>query len=177
MTPPISRVLVAPSPALTGTTLTVEEDDGAVFPPADPPFTALVWKENVTPVVGTNAEYVDVTKITADELKLVRGDVPIAIEKGMLVAATGLMPVYELNEPVTLTHLFPSHEPPYVLTLHAPSGEIGSYGSADGVNNDGAGLAFFAFEPQQAGIWRGRFESTGRAAPDLRLFVKHSAAL
>ena len=176
MTAPVSRVVVAPVPATTGTTLEVEEDGGAVYPATDPPFTALAWPPETTPVVGVNAEYVDVTLIDGDELTIVRGDDPVVIQAGWLLAATSLLPVYDLNEPVTLTHQFPSDEPPYVLTLHAPSGEIGSYGSADGVNDDDAGFAFFAFEPQQAGIWRARFESVGRAAPDARFFVRHSAA-
>lgn len=64
-----STVAVAPSPANSGTSLTVQTGDGAKFPAV--PFNATVWPQGAFPV-STNAEIVRVTNITGDVLTITR---------------------------------------------------------------------------------------------------------
>lgn len=65
----VSAVATAPSPASTGTSLTVTAGDGAGFP--TPPFNATVWPPGQIPS-HTNAEIVRVTAIATDTLTFVR---------------------------------------------------------------------------------------------------------
>lgn len=65
----VSTVAVAPSPANTGTTLTVATGDGAKFPAT--PFNATVWAANQQPL-ASNSEIVRVTGIAGDVLTIVR---------------------------------------------------------------------------------------------------------
>jgi len=64
-----TRVVTAPSPATTGTTLEVTAGDGALFPAV--PFNAVVWPVGEMPL-STNAEIVTVTDSTGDVLTIVR---------------------------------------------------------------------------------------------------------
>src|SRR6059036_1426461 len=64
-----STVAVAPSPALSGTTMEVAAGGGAEFPSA--PFNATVWPVSQIPL-SANAEIVRVTAIVGDVLTLVR---------------------------------------------------------------------------------------------------------
>jgi len=65
----ISAVVTPPSPATTGTTLTVTGGHGSRFP--TPPFNATVWPSGATPD-PTNAEVVRVTAISTDTLTITR---------------------------------------------------------------------------------------------------------
>lgn len=66
----ISAVVTPPSPATTGTTLTVTTGQGARFP--TPPFNASVWASGATPD-PTNAEIVRVTAVSTDTFTIIRG--------------------------------------------------------------------------------------------------------
>jgi hypothetical protein len=65
-----STVATAPSPATTGTSLTVAAGQGALF--STPPFNAEVCPAGTAPS-ATNAEIVRVTGIATDTLTIVRG--------------------------------------------------------------------------------------------------------
>jgi len=69
----ISRVATAPSPATTGTTLVLDEGDGALFPaPATSgAFNVVIYPNGEQPD-STNAEIVRVTGRTADTLTIQR---------------------------------------------------------------------------------------------------------
>ena len=62
-------VLTAPSPATTGTSLTVSSGQGAHFP--TPPFNATVWPAGLQPLTS-NAEIVRVTAISTDTFTITR---------------------------------------------------------------------------------------------------------
>jgi len=64
-----STVLVAPSPATSGTSLTVFTGQGALFPAA--PFNAIVWPTGTNPL-ASNAEIVRVTAIAGDVFTITR---------------------------------------------------------------------------------------------------------
>lgn len=64
-----STVAVAPSPATTGTALTVQTGDGALF--SATPFNATVWPVGAQPT-KLNAEIVRVTNITGDVVTFTR---------------------------------------------------------------------------------------------------------
>ncbi len=64
-----STVLTAPSPASSGTSLTVQNGDGGRFP--NPPFNATVWPTGVQPLTS-NAEIVRVTAINSDTFTITR---------------------------------------------------------------------------------------------------------
>jgi hypothetical protein len=64
-----STVLVAPSPATSGTSLTVFTGQGALFPAA--PFNAVVWPTGTNPL-ASNAEIVRVTAIAGDVFTITR---------------------------------------------------------------------------------------------------------
>lgn len=65
-----STVAVAPSPATSGTTLTVAAGDGEEFPPA--PFNLIVWPAPGPIPLDTNAEIVRVTSVSTDTFTIVR---------------------------------------------------------------------------------------------------------
>lgn len=84
----ISAVTVAPSPALSGTSLTVTTGTGALFPAV--PFNCTVYPATSAPI-STNAEIVRVTNITGDVLTIVRaqeGSTAKAIAVGYAIANT-----------------------------------------------------------------------------------------
>lgn len=83
-----TTVATAPSPATSGTSLTVATGKGALFPAV--PFNATVWPASVQPL-STNAEIVRVTNITGDVLTITRAQEStsaISIAVGYQIAAT-----------------------------------------------------------------------------------------
>lgn len=170
---PYSRVLVAPSPALSGTTLSVTEDDGPRFPST--PFSAKLWPADELPS-STNSEDVVVLSRDGDELTIARGSSPVEIEAGMMIAAV-FTEVYSISEAVTVSHDFGADDRPYTLVLRNPQGEIGAYGSATGVVDDGNGSAHFSFDPGIGGWWWRRWESPGQVGNDEPFFVHFSDTL
>lgn len=84
-----STVLTAPSPATSGTSLTVQAGDGAKFPTGGA-FNATVWPSGVQPT-STNAEIVRVTAIATDTFTITRAQEnssAVAIAVGYQIAAT-----------------------------------------------------------------------------------------
>lgn len=65
-----SLVAVAPSPATSGTTLTLTTGDVAALGLAAP-FNAVVWPTGAQPTIA-NAEIVRCTSITGDQLTIIR---------------------------------------------------------------------------------------------------------
>lgn len=81
-------VAVAPSPALTGTSLTVGSGHGARFPA--PPFNATIWPGTALPD-PLNAEIVRVNSIATDTFSVVRvqeSTSPRTVLTGDFIAAT-----------------------------------------------------------------------------------------
>jgi hypothetical protein len=64
-----STVATAPSPANSGTSLTVAAGHGALFPSV--PFNCTVWPASIQPL-ASNAEIVRVTAISGDVLTITR---------------------------------------------------------------------------------------------------------
>lgn len=84
----ISAVQVAPSPAVSGTTLAVTTTDGAKFP--TPPFNATVWPAGSL-ATDSNAEIVRCTGLSGDTLTIVRaqeGTTAQSIAVGYQIALT-----------------------------------------------------------------------------------------
>jgi hypothetical protein len=84
----ITAVATAPSPATSGTSLTVATGKGALFPAA--PFNCTVWPADTNPL-STNAEIVRVTAVVGDVLTITRaqeGSSARAILVGDQIAAT-----------------------------------------------------------------------------------------
>ncbi len=173
MSVPVSRIYIPPDPLDSGTVLQVQRDEGPRFPGT--PFTALVWPDGYVPN-SANSEQITVTAVDGDVVTFLRGPNPIQLISGMLIAATDVVPVYELGEDVTLSHDFGSDDPPYSLILHAPSGEIGSYGGSTGVIDDGNGFTAFNFDLNRGGLWHYRWESASDRGPERSLFVQFSDA-
>ena len=65
-----STVATAPSPATTGTSLTLQTGDGAKFPTA--PFNVVIWPTGAQPTTA-NAEIARCTGVATDTLTIVRG--------------------------------------------------------------------------------------------------------
>lgn len=83
-----TSVVTPPSPAASGTTLTVTSGTGTLFPAV--PFNATVWVAGDRPLT-TNAEIVRVTNITSDTLTITRaqeGSSARSILAGDQIAAT-----------------------------------------------------------------------------------------
>lgn len=83
-----STVATAPTPATSGTSLTVATGDGAKFPTA--PFNATVWPAAVQPL-SSNAEIVRVTSVVGDVLTITRAQestTAVSIAVGYQIAAT-----------------------------------------------------------------------------------------
>ena len=84
-----ATVATAPSPATSGTSLTLTTGQGAYFP-TQFPFNCTVWPAGVQPL-ETNAEIVTVTGISGDTLTITRGaegTTPVSIAVGYQLAAT-----------------------------------------------------------------------------------------
>jgi len=84
----LSAVVTPPSPATSGTSLTVTAGQGALFP--TPPFPATVWPAN-SQATSANAEIVSVTNIATDTFTIVRmqeGTSAVAIAAGYQIAQT-----------------------------------------------------------------------------------------
>lgn len=83
-----STVRVAPTPAASGTTLSLQVGDGAKMPAA--PFNMTVWPAGAL-ALASNAEIVRVTAISGDDLTITRaqeGSSAQAVAVGFQIAAT-----------------------------------------------------------------------------------------
>lgn len=107
-----SSVLTAPSPASSGTSMTLQSGDGANCPSV--PFNAVVWGTGARALVA-NAEIVRVTAISGDTLTITRmqegtsaraigvGDqFAAAITAKTLTDAEAIEPIYWRDEPMVI---------------------------------------------------------------------------
>ncbi len=150
-----SRVIEAPDPAISGTTLTVSEDDGGKFP--DPPLVALVWRGEQLPT-PTTSEELEVSVIDGDVLTFERGDSPIAIEAGMMIGVIETVPRIKLGEMIRLEIFYTDPEEPYTLRLQDPSGAVSTATSAAGTDDDGHPVYFAEVLGNVSGRWTYRWE-------------------
>jgi hypothetical protein len=158
---PVSRIRIPPVPAISGTTLSVLEDEGDCLP--TPPFTALVFPSQTLPKLGPdfdaperNAEEVQVTKVSLDEVTIERGEWPIPINASLMFAALQAQPTYQIGDPIQLDYTFPTDNPPYTLHLRNPQGGT--------TVTDAGGTAAYTGRATSGGQWRWLFED----ADDLR---------
>jgi hypothetical protein len=111
-----SLVAIAPSPAISGTSLTVTSTEGGLFPAT--PFNATVWPAGAQPTTA-NAEIVRVTNILGDVFTIVRaqeGTPANALAVGFQIAAT-----------ITAKTMFDAENPivtwsPFIVGAGAASG-------------------------------------------------------
>src|SRR5581483_6872319 len=89
-----TTVLTPPSPATSGTSLTLAAGGGALMPTA--PFNAVVWPASVQPL-STNAEIVRVTAIAGDTLTITRA------QEGS--TAQGIQAGYQFMDGITVKDL------------------------------------------------------------------------
>lgn len=169
---PITRVATAPSPAASGTSLTVTTDTGVLMPPI--PFLALVWPEGEIPQVGANAEYVQVTAVSGDEMTVARSASPVEIEAGYMFASVVRVPNYERGTPITLTAHFGEDDPPYQVHVCDPVGGTAIYAAEE---NDGSGNVTKTLTPTKSGTWAYRWEGGSGMLEDQEFFVNYSPAL
>ena len=97
----LSTVATAPSPASSGTSLTVASGQGSRFP--TPPFVATIWPTASQPA-SSNAEIVLVTAVSGDTFTITRaqqGSTARSILVGDQVSAADL-PMLHVNFPVNL---------------------------------------------------------------------------
>lgn len=64
-----STIATTPSPAISGTSLTIAAGNGSIFP--TPPFNATIWPTSTNPLTS-NAEIVRVTALSADTFTITR---------------------------------------------------------------------------------------------------------
>lgn len=84
----VSRIVAAPSPSTSGTSVTVTAGEGIRFP--TPPFNATIWPVGVPPL-DSNAEIVRVTAILGDDFTILRSQELTSaksIATGYYIAAT-----------------------------------------------------------------------------------------
>lgn len=174
---PLAKIVTAPVPTDTGVTLTVDTDTGVRFPiPPFARFTALIFSTNqVGPLVrGENCEEVVVLDRVGDDFSIERAEDGrrIDISAGMNIALLRRTPVYALGETVTLYEVFDVDAPPYTLALLSPSGELGGFGSATGVDATGNGSVEFSFTPDRPGLWHFRWDNAAQVLGDEEFFVE-----
>ena len=167
---PYTRVAQGPSPALTGTSLTVLATEGAKFP--ETPFTALVWPSQTIPT-ATNSERVEVTQVVGDVLTIVRAASPIAIVADLMIAAVSVMPTYARDVTVRLTKQFSGAGDAPTIKVRRPAGLAASFGTATGVVRTGSS-AYYDATTDRSGIWHYRWSATGEVRDEEDLFVEFS---
>lgn len=168
-----SKVRVAPSPASSGTTISVDDDTFDRFP--DPPFDALVWEPNEIPDLGRNAEEVVVTVMDEDDWTITRAAAALraSIEVDWEIAALRERTSYARDEVVALSHAFTGANPPYSIHTRAPDGVAGSAVAT----NAGGGTATYSFDPDKSGVWFYRFSGLTEVGPERDFYVRHSNVL
>ncbi len=168
-----SKVKTAPSPASSGTTLSVDDDTFDRFP--DPPFDALAWKGGSVPDIGVDAEEIVVSVMNEDDWTITRAAAGsrASIEVGWLVAALRERSSYSRDVTVTLTHTFTTANPPYTIHTRAPDGAAGSAFAT----NSGGGTATYSFDPDKSGVWFYRFSDLDEVGPERDFYVRHTAVL
>lgn len=163
---PVARILTAPDPAVSGTTIVVEQDSGARYPL--PPFVGLVWTTNQIPTLGVDAEEVSVVAIVKDVVTVVRGALPIAIKPGLNLAALRTIDTYQMDEVVSLDYDYDDPDPgTVVFQVRDPEGVFVEYQGGTAFATD--------VTLDVEGIWNWRaLADDHEPGPEHRLFVKFS---
>lgn len=167
----MSRVLVAPDPPDSGTTLSVLQWDGDVFPNA--PFKALVWPVQEVPVPGTNACYLDVTEVVGDQFTFVREDPTISIYPDYMFGVVSTFDIFDPGDIVRLNASFPGgDEASGTVVVRNPLGVVTEYaGSAAGVVVDAPGAFHYDLEVDTGGHWYARWLADGGDTNAYHFFV------
>lgn len=170
----VSRVLTAPTPADSGTVLRVEVDTGDRYP--TPPFTYLAWPTQTIPSLGVDSEEGTCTSIDGDYLVIERPDNAVAITSGMSLSALRTLPLYNLEESISLSKDFPALDTGVALQLRTPGGAIGRYTDAltEAVADDGGSAYSLVFEANEGGRWFYVFTSDQRVTPEQDFYVRYS---
>lgn len=170
---PASEIVTVPSPADSGTSLTVTADQGARFP--DAPFaryTALTWPKNTIPQRGINAEEVTVLDRVLDTFTIERAASPVAIEEGWNFALLTDQPVIHILETYTFAYDFGADDPPYRIDLRKPNGHFLSQEGTAYISDNGSGYASYPLAPTLSGQWYARFTSgSDVVSPEASVFV------
>jgi len=176
---PSSQILSPPTPANSGTTFTVTEDQGARFP--DAPFaryTALIWPTNTIPQRGVNAEEVTVLDRVGDTFTVERAPSPVDIQAGWNFALLSGQPVIDILETYTFAYDFGAHDPDYRVDLHLPNGHIVSHEGTAYVSDNGSGYVSYPVTATLSGQWFARFTSgSDVVSPEASIFVVPSDAV
>lgn len=175
MSAPYSRVALAPAPAISGTTLTVLEDEGAKFP--TPPFVAIVWQVQTVPS-ATNSEELEVSSVDGDVLTFERAESPIVIEAGMMIAVVTTVPRIKLGETIRLEISYTDPETPYTLRLQNPDGTVSTVAGVAGTDDEGDPVYYVEVLGNVSGRWDYRWEvgPDKAATPDAGFFVEFTAS-
>lgn len=135
-----STVLTAPSPASSGTTLTVQSGDGTKFP--TPPFNATVWPQGINPTTS-NAEIVRVTNISTDTLTIARSQesssahsITVGDQIANTITAKTLTDVENMSFGVERTNNSPARVNRTIVSIFADTFSNQSGGSGATQSND-----------------------------------------
>lgn len=170
----MSRVRYAPSPADTGTTLSVLEWEGDLFPNA--PFRCLIWPVQTMPVIGTNACYVNVTQVVGDEFTFTREDPTISIGPDMMVGVVSEFDIFDKNDVVRLRATFPGGDAtPGTVSIRDPLGSIREY-SGSSVVVDAPGEFHYDLTVDAGGHWYSRWLADGGDTNAYHFFVNFDPA-
>lgn len=176
---PASTIKTPPSPADSGVTLTVQQDEGARFPDAPfPRYTALIWPTNTVPQRGINAEEVTILDRDGDAFTFERGPVPVDITEGMSFALLNGEPIIHLLETYTLTYDFGEDDPPYRIDIRKPNGAVVTGEGTAYVTDNGSGSVSYQLTADVSGLWYSRFTTgEGAASPEASFYVLPSDVL
>lgn len=144
-----STVKVAPSPATTGTSLTVQDGDSALFP--NPPFNATVWPTSSQPT-SANAEIVRVIAINDDVFTLLDNDAngsrdPQESSSSRSIVVGDQIAAIITNKTLTDAEATPKYYSPFVLASGAASG-LQTLASASGQSSTASLFVFPVTIPQ-----------------------------
>jgi hypothetical protein len=173
-----SVVATAPSPADTGTSLTVATGEGALFP--EPPFNATVWPASEQPL-ASNAEIVRVTDITGDTFTITRAQedsTAKSIAAGYQIAATITAKTLTDAETGDFTGPAGAVDSNFVM-YDTTSGKLGKDGGYSPSSFDAAGAA--ATVASNLSTHEGRttivhnFDASGNAPAQTHGMERHSS--
>lgn len=151
----MSRVRYAPDPVDTGTTLSVLEWEGDLFPNA--PFRCLIWPVQQQPVIGVNACNINVTQVVGDVFTFTREDPTISIGADMMIGVVSTFDIYDVNDVVALRAVFPGgDEAPGTVVIRNPLGEVEQF-SGSAVVVDAPGEYHYDLLVDAGGHWYARW--------------------
>lgn len=169
-----SRILIPPSPALSGTELTVLEDDGDKFPPV--PFTALAWPVSETPRAD-NSEELKVIARDGDVFTVRRGADPISLQGNMMLGVVVQVTRVRVGEEIRLQLAYTEEDGPYTLRTCDPGGSLATYTGALGTDEYGDTVAYYDITPARGGVWTFRWETAHGPQQDGQFYAEYSGAV